>query len=569
YDGPLVTDVATAGLPGGAHAVHFAYDDGDEMALSSIGVDAEAPIVRTYDNDGILTSAGALTLTPDADSGLLNDATAGLVNTTYARNGYGEPSLETHSWAGAGGSGTLGFTYGYDRESRLTQRVETLGVVTETLDYIHDARGRLVDVFVDSGAAATYHYDYDENDNRIGWNTPAGACVPTVALPCVDIDAQDRLLRHDDITFVYNDRGQRISRSQPGGGGTLTTTYEYDEVGNLWRVVLPDTTVVSYRVDGLGRRVARFVDGVADAYWLYQDGLNPVAQLDGAGNVTQQYVYATRLNVPDLIIEGGVTYRVLTDQVGSVRRVVDTATGATVLEREYSPYGALEFSNGSFGQPFGYAGGLEDSLTGLVRFGARDYDPEVGRWTAKDPILTSGGVNLYEYGASAPQMFVDPNGRFVILAAIGIAALTNGVINGYIEYSTGNGSFLGGLGRGIVGGTVGAVASIAAIALGPAGAAAIGGATSNAITTTLNEIFGNAGFNSRSPLKIVVSTACGAAFGGAGGYGANGVVNQASPLLGKAGDDAAAIVEALIGNMFGSGVSAPGPAGVDLTYELL
>ena len=209
---------------------------------------------------------------------------------------------------------------------------------------------------------------------------------------------------------MYNDRGQRISRSQPGGSGALTTAYEYDEVGNLWRVVLPDATVVSYRVDGLGRRVARFVDGVADAYWLYQDGLNPVAQLDGAGNVTQQYVYATRLNVPDLIIEGGVTYRVLTDQVGSVRRVVNTATGASVLEREYSPYGALEFSNGSFGQPFGYAGGLEDSLTGLVRFGARDYDPEVGRWTAKDPILTDGGVNLYEYGASAPQMYVDPCG---------------------------------------------------------------------------------------------------------------------------------------------------------------
>lgn len=481
YDGPLVTDVATAGLPGGAHAVHFVYDDGDEMALSSIGVDAEAPIVRTYDNDGILTSAGALTLTPDADSGLINDATAGLVNTTYARNGYGEPSLESHSWAGAGGSGTFGFTYGYDRESRLTQRVETRGVVTETLDYVHDARGRLVDVFVDSGAAATYHYDYDENDNRIGWNTPAGACVPTLALPCVDIDAQDRLLRHDDITFAYNDRGQRISRSQPGGGGTLTTTYEYDEVGNLWRVVLPDTTVVSYRVDGLGRRVARFVDGVADAYWLYQDGLNPVAQLDGAGNVTQQYVYATRLNVPDLIIEGGVTYRVLTDQVGSVRRVVDTATGATVLEREYSPYGAPEFSNGSFGQPFGYAGGLEDSLTGLVRFGARDYDPEVGRWTAKDPILTDGGVNLYEYGASAPQMFVDVDGRLpLFLAVAAMAAVGTFVYSVVSDYvATREVDFAGAAKKALVAGVVmGVLAFILPASVAGAGAGAAGtGAT--------------------------------------------------------------------------------------------
>ena len=29
-------------------------------------------------------------------------------------------------------------------------------------------------------------------------------------------------------------------------------------------------------------------------------------------------------------------------------------------------------------QPFGFAGGLADAL-GLVRFGARDYDPRAGR----------------------------------------------------------------------------------------------------------------------------------------------------------------------------------------------
>ncbi len=34
----------------------------------------------------------------------------------------------------------------------------------------------------------------------------------------------------------------------------------------------------------------------------------------------------------------------------------------------------------------------------LVRFGARDYDPHTGRWTARDPILLNGGQeNLYEY----------------------------------------------------------------------------------------------------------------------------------------------------------------------------
>jgi RHS repeat-associated protein len=49
-------------------------------------------------------------------------------------------------------------------------------------------------------------------------------------------------------------------------------------------------------------------------------------------------------------------------------------------------------------QPFGFAGGLYDLDTGLMRFGARDYDPVTGRWTAKDPIGWAGhSSNFYVY----------------------------------------------------------------------------------------------------------------------------------------------------------------------------
>jgi RHS repeat-associated protein len=50
--------------------------------------------------------------------------------------------------------------------------------------------------------------------------------------------------------------------------------------------------------------------------------------------------------------------------------------------------------------------------TKLVRFGARDYDPHIGRWTAKDPILFAGdGPNLYVYVLNDPVNFVDSNGK--------------------------------------------------------------------------------------------------------------------------------------------------------------
>ena len=64
-------------------------------------------------------------------------------------------------------------------------------------------------------------------------------------------------------------------------------------------------------------------------------------------------------------------------------------------------------------QPFGFAGGLYDRGTGLVRFGAREYDPRLGRWTAKDPIGFEGGdTNLYAYVLGDPVNFFDSTGKY-------------------------------------------------------------------------------------------------------------------------------------------------------------
>ncbi len=62
-------------------------------------------------------------------------------------------------------------------------------------------------------------------------------------------------------------------------------------------------------------------------------------------------------------------------------------------------------------QPFGFAGGLYDQHIKLVRLGTRDYDPETGRWTAKDAIGFRGGwANFYDYVGGDPINFIDPDG---------------------------------------------------------------------------------------------------------------------------------------------------------------
>ena len=71
---------------------------------------------------------------------------------------------------------------------------------------------------------------------------------------------------------------------------------------------------------------------------------------------------------------------------------------------------ATEDTNPGF-QPLGFAGGIWDSDTGLVRFGVRDYDPRVGRWTAPDPIrFQAGDANLYRYVGNLPTVLTDPTG---------------------------------------------------------------------------------------------------------------------------------------------------------------
>ncbi|MBX3263378.1 MAG: RHS repeat-associated core domain-containing protein, partial [Labilithrix sp.] len=63
-------------------------------------------------------------------------------------------------------------------------------------------------------------------------------------------------------------------------------------------------------------------------------------------------------------------------------------------------------------QPFGFAGGLWDRDTGLVRFGTRDYDPTTGRWTTKDASRFGGGLNFYVYCDGDPINRIDTDGHF-------------------------------------------------------------------------------------------------------------------------------------------------------------
>jgi len=174
---------------------------------------------------------------------------------------------------------------------------------------------------------------------------------------------------------------------------------------------MADGTTIDYIIDGQNHRIGKKVNSVLKHGLLWQDQLKPIAELDDNGNPISRYVYATGINLPNYLIKEGKTYRMITDHLGSLRLVVNVGEG-TIAERvDYDEFGNVLKEPKDSVHLFGFAGGIYDSSTGLTRFGARDYNPELGRWTSKDPYgLKASTTNLYAYTISDPINRIDPNG---------------------------------------------------------------------------------------------------------------------------------------------------------------
>jgi RHS repeat-associated protein len=394
YDGSLLTGTTWTGPVAGS--VTRTYDT--DFRVVSESVNGANPITFQYDPDSLLTQAGSLSLTRNAQNGLLTGTTVGSVSDTRTYSTFGELSTYQATYSG---SPLINTQYTRDALGRITQKIETIGGVTDTYTYGYDLAGRLIDVLKTGTNVA--HYDYDANGNRLSVTRQGSGTVSGT------YDAQDRLTTYGAVSYTYNANGDLLTSTS----GSETTTYTYDVFGNLTAVTLPTGTQIEYVIDGQNRRIGKRVNGVPAQGFLYSDQLKPVAELDGSGNLVSRFVYAARPNVPNYMIKSGLTYRLLTDHLGSVRLVVDTATGTIAQRLDYDEFGQILLDTNPGFQPFSFAGGLYDQHTKLTRFGARDYDAFTGRWTTKDPLLFGGGdTNLYGYAWNSPVRFADPLGLY-------------------------------------------------------------------------------------------------------------------------------------------------------------
>ncbi len=393
YGGFLPTRQTWSGTVAGNVSQTFNND----LLVASQKINDADTVNFTYDDDGLLTVAGSLTLTRNAQNGLLTATALGNVTDTFGYNGFGEPTNYNAKFNTA----TLyDVTYIYNNLGRISQKTETIGGVNTTYAYGYDLTGRLTTVTLNGAPQPLVTYGYDNNDNRTSINLGGNITNATY-------DNQDRLTNYGASIFSYTPNGERQSKTN----GASVTQYNYDVFGNLRAITLPDATQIEYLIDAQNRRIGKKVNGTLTQGFLYQKDLEPVAELDASNNIVSRFVYGTRSNTPDYMIKNGATYRIITDQLGSVRLVVDVSTGNIAQRIDYDEFGVVLFDTNPNFQPFGFAGGIYDSNTKLTRFGARDYDAETGSWTTKDAFLFSGGTsNLYQYTFSDPVNFIDLTG---------------------------------------------------------------------------------------------------------------------------------------------------------------
>ena len=107
-----------------------------------------------------------------------------------------------------------------------------------------------------------------------------------------------------------------------------------------------------------------------------------------------------------------VPYLYSTDHLGSIRAVRNALTGAVVSRSDYEPYGAHTTLSGT-PQRYRYNAKEDQSFAGTpyLDYGARQYDPAIGRWMAPDPLAEKCfALSPYSFCVDNPICFLDNDG---------------------------------------------------------------------------------------------------------------------------------------------------------------
>ncbi len=399
----------------------FIYDDLYRVTRETYQDGAR--VDRIYDPRSRLievtdTAAGTFKLAYDA-AGELASTSAPTGTVSYTRDALrrvserqvaGQPPV-TYAYDTAGnlisaGSTPASATFAYDARNLMVGQTYSNGVNSS---FVRDALGRVQTINHQKGAAILYtqdlQYDPEGNPLRSGSNAPQPLATSAAV---ATFDNENRLLTRNGVTYTYDDEGNRVSTSGPGG----TNLYSWDTRGRLvsifWTRGASTTMKYDYRglmiekqeAGGIPRTERYLLDDVTNTVWMSQSGQS-TAVLTG------------RSVDSHLAVSGGSSGTVFrgADLVNSTVLTTD-AFGAPVGQFSYEPFGQTASPLPLQRFPFMFTGRAPtEAGVSLSYHRYRHYDTSSAVFISQDPIGFDGGdVNLYRYVGNGPTDSLDALG---------------------------------------------------------------------------------------------------------------------------------------------------------------
>lgn len=340
--------------------------------------------------------------------------------------------------------------YTYDAYSTRLTNIVTSGNL-QNRSYFYTPAGD-IDHITDSIKGITYNYSYDEFHRLLG-ETMVGGSYPANSYTYNGIgNILTKTVGSSIYTYAYNNSSHKHAVSSITLGGT-PYNYTYDANGNM--LTGPDftnpasivTREIQYNADNLPKQIYHPTYGTLS---IYYDGTGSRAKkaLSGGsttyyygshferiGSTRVKYIFAGGLRIARHTTTGMVHYY-HQDHLGS-STVMTSASGTKVEATEYAPFGPQRDHELSTISNYKYTGQELDPETGLYNYGARLYDPMIGRFISADTIVQAPAdpqtLNRYAYCRNNPMIYTDPSGNSWLSDFTGIHIGFNGGFHAYIN----------------------------------------------------------------------------------------------------------------------------------------
>ncbi|WP_155855684.1 RHS repeat domain-containing protein [Arthrobacter sp. 9MFCol3.1] len=387
---------------------------------------------------------------------------SGRVTHVLAEQGSGDASNSnvvdlTYCYSAGSTAPTCPSTASADRSKIQWVKNNLSGAVTA---YSYDKAGRLTQAAVTGGTTpTTYTYTYDSRGNRLTASGGTGASQSFTANAANQIssagysyDGTGNLTQDPNGTYAYNAAQQMTSVTKGG------TTYNYTYAGSSQNEVLSQTTpngtykVVYGRTDAQGQPIIeQYKKDTATAYVEHDPVTGEALMLRTSSGMQSLYVY---------------------DGTGNPAALI-TSAAYRAFAYDYDPYGVptITANSGGLGtsqNPYMFKAGIQDRVTGWVKYGQRWYNPTDGRWTQQDTLdapLNPKNANRYAFAACDAINHSDPTGRGTVCTNLGFAAVGIGVFAAglFVASLVVDSTVIGlpeGLGLGVLSGIAGAFGTL-------------------------------------------------------------------------------------------------------------